>query len=330
MKGTFKFDNFTYRESQRVDLEASLHDRYSANKDTPRYSPSSTMIRNVSKISGKRKCRKVKAGGLTFDRQISRHLDDRRRDDDQIDEKVSTLSSGFLSRHLSEGMIYESQLDTDKRREGGEVDLAKRKEATHTIDFSKTLPRECMKPIKVSKSKAYQAYVVNFNSVDKKSDKMCIPFDKSMGRQDIRSAAARRTTDLGRKLDLLTKIKREDTKIDSKMTKRHIQTDTAMTERSVNSRIGGKLVPLDKSMPRSRDPNNVLPSWMQKEASYNRLGLKIMGEKSIEFNSFKTGKMRSYRENTYWSKPRVNKKYNIDQNNQSSDEELYDLPSIDN
>lgn len=284
----------------------------------------------MSKTTHRRTASQLRGTGLTFKNQMPRNLGfSEIKNTKQLITKNSTISENFFSRHASEGQLFDSQYNTSSIRSKAEVDVDKKKSIQHTIDFAKTLPRETFKPVKVSKSKACQAYVVNFTSVDKKNDKLCIPFAKAMGRSDIKSEATGRTDALGKKLDLLAKLQKEVSKNPTVSTAREKSKETKADQRGSQSKIGGRLISMDKSLPRCRDPANALPSWMQKEASFNRLGLEVMGEKSIEINSFRTGKIRSYRENTFGSKPQLNKKYKIDQADQSSDEDLYDMPSVD-
>lgn len=66
------------------------------------------------------------------------------------------------------------------------------KKSFHHYDFKKTIPRVLFKKVKNSKSSRNQAYMPNYQSIEKKRDKLCIPFDKSLGRE-IRANGSRKS-----------------------------------------------------------------------------------------------------------------------------------------
>lgn len=252
---------------------------------------------------------KINHQGLTFKKQLGRNFSNSRKSSLETTEVKPALQQKEWEAHSS----------------------ARKKEVVnHAIDFSKTLPRNMFIKMKQGKSKIYQAYTINFNSIDKKSDKLCLPFGKCIGRPDstapINSSSR---LGLGKQLNLLSKVQREGDLYRPKNANQNKAMNVSQSEYSSRQNKNNPIVPMDKTLPRCKNPKSDLPSWMQKEASYNRMGVTFFGEKSIEFNSYRTGKIRSY--NTLDlknEKMRANKKYEIKLEDISSEDLGEDLPTF--
>ena len=289
--------------------------------------------------------------GLTFKNQLSRIKESGFSREKSHDVTKHTL----LGKKLSEGNTLQSSLFGFKIDEAEDYfedrpEPSKAKppvkpdKPCKTIDFRKTLPRNTFREIKVRHSTAAQAYAPNFQSIEGKKDKLCVPFDKSMGRDGFRPAISSRAAPLGKKLNLLAKVQREKEKPmaanqprvsvveEPEKIKREIsrvsqrQVDKGKPNTTVGSARNG-IISMDKHLPRSRDEASKFPTWMQKQASFSRIGVSSMGEKSYELNCYKDGQIRSYRSPGLRSKA-ADDRFKL-KPTQDSSEEFGDLPSLD-
>lgn len=189
-------------------------------------------------------------------------------------------------------------------------------------DFSKTLPRAPFARLaRRDRNKGNIAYAPNFSAIEKKKDKLCIPFGKTIGRADVALRAAQPPS-LGAQMMALTKKLKSHS---SSNPKRRGSGDPA-ARATPRTRV---LVSMAKSLPRETDPGSKFPAWMQKRGVAHRLAVDVIRQKSCEMNGYEQGRMREHqdfldRRNLRSERARFKLQLPAD-----SQEELEDLPSED-
>lgn len=179
--------------------------------------------------------------------------------------------------------------------------------------FEKSLPRVSTQSSKVAKRyTGSQAYAPNYDSVEAKKDKLCIPFSKTSGREQFafRKTSEPQTFALRMKnMVLEEKHRRHHGRSTSQEDPVHSQTATTAhqtrrmgeTHRDIavggpwdSNRRGGKgssVLSMDKSLPRNPNPKSTFPSWMQKSGVTNRFAVSHLGEKGFELNHYSEGRL---------------------------------------
>lgn len=229
----------------------------------------------------------------------------------------------------SRGFFHSARTTTSARFQDGlwpshevrESYLFGRKEGSYTYtkqynhyDFSKTLPRSGLKKAKSTKNQA--AYNPSYKVIEKKMDKLCIPFDKLVGRSQPEISTRTSEPSLPTRMRLLSQIeKRQQLAIRLESLEQSAKSkrtpSTGIEPLSGRRFFGLRAPPNPKESERSggvvqlpTNPSQMLrtplqspfPGWLRKASTATRLGLTQTGEKACEMNHFSTGPQRAHEE----------------------------------
>ena len=220
----------------------------------------------------------------------------------------------------------------------------------NNYDFSKAIPRDGLKKVKSTKNQA--AYNPSYKMIEKKSDKLCIPFSKLVGRSVGEISTRVSEHSLPTKMRILSQLEKREQlthrlnsleKV-SQLPKTGTAPETKQrgfwktgnlpkTKTSKETEYSGGVVqvPRDKSavLKMAMSP---FPTWLQKASNTNRLGLTTQGEKACEMNHFSAGSMRTHQDlgKKYPGHNKKLERFRIKDNQEDEDEEedIEDLASV--
>lgn len=191
--------------------------------------------------------------------------------------RTRSQSEFCTGRKTSEGfMTFRKVSQTEVVQEKSTQPSKDSLENPPSISFGRSVPNTRIKPKRVANE--YHAYCPNFQSIDSKADKLCLPFSRMLGRSEDRPNNKDRIFE--RNQELLNDLKSLE-----------IAEEPPTKERSVpvpSNKSTARAGTFGSGTSRDRSKDSKFPSWMQKGNTTSRFAIASLNEKALEMNCFKT------------------------------------------